>query len=81
MNEEPRNTEHQGAAREPRVPSRPSDDPQAVKVERSGISAEQARKRRRWRNIALALALGAFVVLIFVITLVKLGPNVMNRPL
>ena len=37
--------------------------------------------RRRQRSLALALALGAFVVLIFVLTIVKLGPAVFDRPL
>lgn len=74
-------TEHYGPERETESGPRPSDDPQAVQVERSGISAKDAVRRKRARNIALALALGAFVVLIFVITLVKLGANVMNRPL
>mgnify|MGYP001225697140 CR=1 FL=1 len=37
-------------------------------------------KARRGRNIALALGLVLFVVLIFVVTLVKLGGNVVNRP-
>ena len=37
-------------------------------------------KARRGRNIALALGLILFVVLIFVVTLVRLGGNVANRP-
>ena len=35
---------------------------------------EQQLRARRSRSIAIALALGAFVVLFFVVTLVKLGP-------
>ncbi|HEY8616776.1 hypothetical protein [Phenylobacterium sp.] len=38
-------------------------------------------KARRGRNIALALGLALFVVLIFVVTLVRLGANVTARPL
>jgi len=38
-------------------------------------------KARKARNIALALGLAAFVILIFVVTLVKLGGNVVNRSL
>ncbi|WP_198411819.1 hypothetical protein [Microvirga flavescens] len=38
-------------------------------------------KRRRRRSLALALTLGAFVLLIFVVTLAKLGPQVLKRPL
>ncbi len=37
-------------------------------------------QRRRQRNIAIALSLLAFVVLIFVVTLVRLGGNVATRP-
>ena len=33
------------------------------------------------RSIAIALALGAFVVLFYVVTIVKLGPGVCERPL
>jgi hypothetical protein len=43
------------------------------------LTDEQAR-RRRGRSIAIALALGAFVALIFAVTLVK-GPGVLVRPL
>lgn len=38
-------------------------------------------KARRGRNVALALGLVLFVILIFVVTLTKLGGNVFNRPL
>jgi hypothetical protein len=44
------------------------------------LTDEQMR-RRRARSIAIALALGAFVVVIFLVTVVKLGPAVLNRPL
>jgi hypothetical protein len=37
---------------------------------------EQQLRARRARSIAIALALGAFVVLIFLVTLVRLGANV-----
>jgi hypothetical protein len=39
------------------------------------------QKKRRQRNIALAVALAAFVALVYAVTVVKLGINVMNRPL
>jgi hypothetical protein len=42
---------------------------------------EQQLRARRNRSIAIALALGAFVVVIFVVTLVKLGGNVLTRPM
>ena len=42
---------------------------------------EERLQRQRIRNIAIALALGAMVVMFFVATLVRLGANVGNRPL
>ena len=44
------------------------------------LTAEQQR-RRRGRSIAIAVSLGLFVVLIYAVTVVKLGPAVMVRPL
>jgi len=38
-------------------------------------------RARRGRNIALALGLALFVILVFVVTLVKLQGNVLDRPL
>jgi hypothetical protein len=38
-------------------------------------------KSRRARNIAIGLALGLFALLFYVVTIVKLGPGVLNRPL
>lgn len=35
----------------------------------------EAAKARRGRNIAIALALGAFVVLVFLISIVKMGAH------
>ena len=40
---------------------------------------EEARRRKR--SVAIALALGAMVLLFFVLTIAKLGPQVLNRPL
>jgi predicted nucleic acid-binding Zn ribbon protein len=45
------------------------------------VLTEEQKRRRRARSIAIALALGAFVVLIYVVTVVKLGPAVLVRPL
>jgi hypothetical protein len=42
---------------------------------------EQQQRARRARSIAIALALGAFVIVIFVVTIVKLGGNVLTRPM
>ena len=44
------------------------------------LTAEQKR-RRRARSIAIAVTLGALVLLIYLVTIVKLGPGVLNRPL
>ena len=41
--------------------------------------AEQ--KRRRTRSIAIGLALGFMVLLFYIVTIAKLGPQVLNRPL
>ena len=38
-------------------------------------------QRRRKRSIAIALALGALVLLFYVLTIAKLGPQILNRPL
>jgi len=44
------------------------------------LTPEQIRRRRN-RSIALALVLGALVLFFYVVTIVKLGPGVLNRPL
>lgn len=36
-------------------------------------------KARRSRNLAIAVALIVFVVLVYAVTIVKLGPGVVNR--
>jgi hypothetical protein len=43
------------------------------------LTAEQKR-RRRARNIAIAVSLGILAVLFYLVTLVK-GPGVLQRPL
>jgi hypothetical protein len=40
------------------------------------VTGDEQRRRRRAKNIALALVLFALVVLFYVITMVKLGGNV-----
>jgi hypothetical protein len=44
------------------------------------VLTEAQRRSRRARSIALALVLGALVILFYVVTLIK-GPGVLNRPL
>lgn len=43
------------------------------------LSKEEERRRRN-RSIAIAWALGAMAVMFFVVTIVRLGANVANRP-
>ena len=43
--------------------------------------SEAALKRRRARSVAIALALGFLVLLFYAVTIAKLGPQVLNRPI
>jgi 1,4-dihydroxy-2-naphthoate octaprenyltransferase len=45
------------------------------------VLTEEQKRRRNARSVAIALALGALVVLFYVITIVKLGPNVLTKPM
>lgn len=45
------------------------------------VLSEDEKRRRRARNIAIALTLGGLVVLFYLITLFRLGANVANRPM
>jgi len=45
------------------------------------VLTEEQKRRRRARNIAIALVLGGLVLLFYVLTIVKLGPGVLRRPL
>jgi hypothetical protein len=45
------------------------------------VLTDEQKRRRRARSIALALALAALALLFYVVTIVKLGPGVLNRPL
>ena len=49
-------------------------------VEKVHLTEEQ-EKRRNKRSVAIALTLAALVVLFYAITMVKMGPEVLNRPL
>ncbi|MGB6538625.1 MAG: hypothetical protein WBF58_22000 [Xanthobacteraceae bacterium] len=60
----------------------PSPTPQAeTRPAPAGIrlTSEQMRARRA-RSIAIALALGAFVLVIFAVTIVRLGSGVLTGP-
>ncbi|MBA4209324.1 MAG: hypothetical protein C0454_07325 [Parvibaculum sp.] len=56
------------------------DDNERHKIEAPVWTEEQIRKRRQ-RNLAIAWTLAAFILLFFVVTIVKLGGNVANRPM
>ncbi len=45
------------------------------------LSDEELAKRRRLRSVALALVLGALVLIVYVLTIAKMGPGILNRPL
>ncbi len=49
--------------------------------EHNSLSADEMLKRVKGRNLAIALSLAGFVLLIFVITIVRLGPDILVRPL
>ena len=42
---------------------------------------ERQKKARRSRSIAIGLALAALVVIFYVVTLLKFGPAILDRPL
>lgn len=42
--------------------------------------SKEAAKARRLRSIAIALALGGFVILVFVVTLARMGSHVPVQP-
>lgn len=51
-------------------------------MEDDGVKLTEGQKKaRRSRSIAIALALVAFVVVMYVLTVVKLGPAILDRPL
>jgi hypothetical protein len=56
-------------------------DKPGTEVETGIRLTEQQLRARRARSIAIALALGAFVILIFVVTLVRLSSNVQTPPM
>jgi hypothetical protein len=55
----------------------PTDEPWQGGIR---LNEEQLRARRT-RSIAIALALGAFVAVIFAVTIVRLGSAALQRPI
>ena len=47
---------------------------------RTSLTPEE-QKRRRKRSLALALTLGALVLLFYVVTIAKMGPQILSRPM
>jgi hypothetical protein len=57
-------------------------DPMGNPPPQQGVKlTEQQLRARRARSIAIALALGAFVIVIFLVTIVRLGGNVLTKPM
>jgi hypothetical protein len=53
-----------------------------VMNEEDGIRpTEEQRRRQRARSVAIAVALAVLVALFYLVTIVKLGPGILNRPL
>ena len=42
---------------------------------------EQQKKARRSRSVALAIVLAVLAVLFYVVTIIKVGPGIFNRPM
>ena len=43
--------------------------------------SDRQRKAQRARSIAIALSLIAFVVVMYIVTIVKMGPEILDRAL
>ncbi len=42
---------------------------------------EQQKKARRSRSVALGVVLAVLAVLFYVVTIIKVGPGIFNRPM
>ena len=45
------------------------------------VLSDEEKRRQRIRSIMIGLSLGALALLFFLVTIVRLGSNVANRPL
>ena len=53
-----------------------------VMADDDGIRLTEAQqRRRRQRNIAIAVLLVALVVVFYLVTIVKMGPGILSRPM
>ena len=59
-----------------------SEDKQSMNTTNTTIElSEEDKKRRNRRSVAIALGLVFLVILFYVMTVFKFGPDIMNRPL
>jgi hypothetical protein len=52
-----------------------------TRPEESAVLTEAQKRRQRMRSLAIGWGLAALALLFFLVTLVRLGANVGNRPL
>lgn len=52
--------------------------PENASASTKALSPEE-RKQRKQRNLAIALSLGVFIVLVFAVTILRLGGSVAER--
>ncbi len=50
-------------------------------MDKQAMDDPEALRRRRVRSIAIALGIVVVMVMIYAVTMIRLGGNVMNRPL
>ena len=53
----------------------------AARQKQKGIVLSAEQRRRRARSIVLALVLAGFAILFYAVTIVKLGSQVLHRPI
>ncbi len=51
----------------------------SIRPDPSTLDLDERQRRQRHRSLAIALALGALVAIFYVATLVRLGPNALNK--
>ncbi|NVK34430.1 MAG: hypothetical protein HWE23_08110 [Rhodobacteraceae bacterium] len=52
-----------------------NEEPNGIKL------TDEQKSRRRSRSVAIAIVLGLLVVLFYVVTVIKMGPAILNRPI
>ena len=55
--------------------------PEASNDKSALVQGKEAQRRQRLRSLAIAWALFALALLFFLVTIIRLGSNVANRPL